>query len=174
MAEYQSVNGKKGPADPGFVLDNYILYNLVRTASVYNDEMAAALKSHGLTTMEWRVLMLLNDKSPSSVGDLARRSVTKMPTLTRILTRMEQGGLVKRTLLKGDRRFVSVTMTSKAAKTLRRVQEIGQRVFERAVEGLSASEISATTEGLKIMRSNLQRSPYDQNVKVSEPLKIKL
>lgn len=157
----RSKGGKKGPADAGFVLDDYVLYNLVRTSSVYKDEMAAALKSHNLTTMEWRVLMLLNDKSPSTVGDIARRSVTKMPTLTRMLIRMEEDGLVKRTAPAGDRRFVNVTMTPKAAKVLRRVQEIGQRVFERAFEGVSADEVKTMTNILKKVRGNLQRSPYE-------------
>lgn len=152
----------KGPAQAGFILDDYVMYNLVRTSTVYNDEMAAALKSYGLTTMEWRILMLLNDRSPSSVGDLARRSVTKMPTLTRMLTRMEEDGLIKRTALADDRRFVDVTMTPKAVKVLRRVQEIGQRVFERAFEGVSAVEIAMITDILKRVRSNLQRSPYEQ------------
>ena len=151
----------KGPADAGFVLDDYVMYNLVRTTSVYHDEMAAALKSYGLTTMEWRILLLLNDKSPSSVGDLARRSVTKMPTLTRMLIRMEEDGFVKRTALADDRRIVEITMTPKAAKVLRQVQSIGQRVFERACEGASDTEIVAVTAILKRMRNNLQRSPYE-------------
>ncbi len=154
-------SGKKGPADAGFILDDYIMYNLVRASSVYNDEMAAALKSYGLTTMEWRILMLLHDSSPSTVGDLSRRSVTKMPTLTRMLIRMEAEGLVRRTVTADDRRFVNVTMTPKAANVLRRVQEIGQRVFERAFEGVSAAEIKTVTNVLKQVRSNLQRSPYE-------------
>ena len=157
----RSPSGKKGPADEGFVLDDYVMYNLVRTSAVYSDEMAAALKAYGLNTMKWRVLMLLNDKSPSSVGDLARRSVTKMPTLTRMLIRMEEEGLVRRTVLAGDRRYVDVTLTPKAVKALRQVQEIGQRVFERTFEGVSGAEIAAMTEILKRMRNNLQRSPYE-------------
>lgn len=158
----RSANRKTGPADDGFNLDDYVLYNLVRASSVYHDEMAAALKSFDLTTMEWRILMLLNDTSPSSVGDLARRSVTKMPTLTRMLIRMEEDGLVRRTALANDRRFVDVTMTPKAVKTLRQVQAIGQRVFERAFEDVSAAEIEAMTDVLKRIRSNLQRSPYER------------
>ena len=154
--------GKKGPANAGFVLDDYILYNLVRAAAVYNDEMAAALKSSGLSTIEWRILMLLDDRSPSSVGELARRSVTKMPTLTRVLIRMEKEGLVRRTALADDRRYVDVTMTPKALNTLRKVQEIGQRVFECAFEDVSAAEIASTTAILKRVRGNLERSPYER------------
>ena len=161
MSARQNLRNKIGPADREFVLDDYILYNLVRASAIYNDEMSDALKSHGLSTVQWRILMLLHDKSPSSVGDLARRSVTKMPTLTRMLIRMEKGGLVKRRALAEDRRIVVITMTPKAVKTLHTVQAIGQRVFERAVEGVDAKEISTMTAVLKRIRENFQRSPYD-------------
>ena len=151
----------KGPADAGFNLDDYALYNLVRAAAVYNDEMAVALKAYGLNTVKWRILMLLADKSPSSVGDLARRSVTKMPTLTRVLIRMEEEGLVRRATVADERRFVEVTMTAKAVKSLRTVQAIGQRVFERAFDGVGATDVVATTDVLKQVRANLERSPYE-------------
>lgn len=149
-----------GPAESGFVLEDYVLYNLVRTAATYNEEMAKALKAYRLDTMKWRVMMLLNDKSPSSVGELARRSVTKMPTLTRVLIRMEGEGLVVRQALEGDRRVVQVTMTPKAVTTLRAVQAIGQRVFERAFEGVSDAEAASMTQALRRIRANLNRSPY--------------
>ncbi len=152
---------KVGPADKNFVLDDYVLYNLNRTAATYNEKMSAALKSHGLNTMKWRILMLLTDSSPSSVSELARRSVTKMPTLTRILTRMEEDGLVVRSSPQDDRRFVEITMTPRAAKTLREVKAIGQRVFERAFEGTSPRDLGVVTKVLKRVRANLERSPYE-------------
>ena len=91
-----------------------------------------------------------------------------MPTLTRMLMRMEEEGLVVRTSPDGDRRFVDVTMTPKAAKTLREVRAIGQRVFERALAGTDAKEMAVVTAVLKRMRENLQRSPYDSAVQNHE------
>lgn len=156
-------NSKKiGPADKAFVLDDYIFYNLNRASAVYTDEMSNALKSHGLSTIQWRILMLLADKSPSTVSELALRSVTKMPTLTRALMRMEEEGLVVRIAPDNDRRFVIVTMTPQAVKTLREVKKIGQRVFERATAGASDQEIAVVTRLLKRMKENLQRSPYER------------
>lgn len=157
--------GKIGPADPGFVLEDYVLYNLVRTTATYNDEMAKALKQFRLDTMKWRVLMLLKDKSPSSVGELSRRSVTKMPTLTRVLIRMEKEGLIVRRALAGDKRVVEVLMTPRAASSLRTVEKVGQKVFERAFEGVSAAEMRALTEVLRRVRANLGRSPYEAPVR---------
>lgn len=161
MAVRRKLQSKIGPAAAGFVLEDYVLYNLDRTAATYNEEMAKALKRYRLDTIKWRVLMLLHDKSPSSVGDLARRSVTKTPTLTRVLIRMESDGLIVRRALSADKRVVQVTMTPKAARTLKEVQAIGQRVFERAFEGVSGTEAAELTAILKRIRANLGRSPYE-------------
>ncbi|MEM1090867.1 MAG: hypothetical protein AAGI67_10825, partial [Pseudomonadota bacterium] len=70
---------KIGPLHARFHLDDYVLYNLIRLSSTYNAEMERALKRYGLSTTEWRILSLLKDRSPSTVGELARRSVTKLP-----------------------------------------------------------------------------------------------
>ncbi len=154
-------SGNTGPADEGFVLDDYVLYNLNRASAIYTDEMSKALRSYGLNTINWRILMLLADKSPSSVSELARRSVTKMPTLTRMLIRMDEEGLVVRTSPDADRRLVEVTLTPKAVTTLREVKKIGQRVFENAISGSSASEIAVVTKFMKRIRANLQSYPYE-------------
>lgn len=161
MATRRKSQAITGPAEAGFVLEDYPLYNLIRTTATYNEEMSIELKKLRLDTMKWRILMLLNDKSPSSVGELARRSVTKMPTLTRVLIRMEAEGLVVRQALAGDKRVVQVTMTPKAVTTLRTVQQIGQKIFERAIEGVAVADIAVMTDTLKRIRANLGRSPYE-------------
>ena len=156
-----SRKGKVGPAHPSFQLEDYILYNLNRVSAVYTDEMSAALKSHGLSSLEWRLLMLLDDKSPCSVGDLARRAVSKMPTVTRVLMRMQEDGLVQRSAQEGDRRFVQITMTPKANEKLKAVKALGQNVFERALGDVSQSDADIVVNVLKQIRENLQRSPYE-------------
>ena len=153
---------RSAPGDKGFVLDDYALYNLNRAAATYNEEMAKALKAYELDVMEWRILMLLDDKNPSSVGELARRSVSKMPTVTRMLTRMEEQGLVKRKALSGDRRIVEIFITPKARKALQMVQTIGKGVYQRAFESINAGDIARVTTTLKKIRENLSRSPYEQ------------
>lgn len=153
---------KTGPGDKNFVLDDYVLYNLNRTAATYNEEMAKALKAYDLDVMEWRILMLLDDQNPSSVGELAQRSVSKMPTVTRMLTRMENEGFVKRRALSGDRRIIQISITPKARKALKMVQSIGHSVFERAFEGIDAKDINRLTNALKHIRENLSRSPYER------------
>ncbi len=74
---------------------------------------------------------------------------------------MEDEGLIVRQAREGDKRVVQVTMTPKAATVLRAVQSIGQKIFERAFEGVSDEEAAALTSVLKHVRANLGRSPYE-------------
>lgn len=149
-----------GPARDGFVLDEYPLYHLIRAAATYSAAMSDALKEYGLDITKWRILMLLDDAGPSTVGDLSRRAVIKMPTITRVLIRMEKDGLVERAATEADRRVIEVAMTDKAIETLAVVKEIGQSVFERAFDGVSPREAKELTGYLKKVRANLDRSPY--------------
>lgn len=159
MAQNKAI-AKIGPAKTGFVLDEYPLYHLIRTAATYSAAMSEALKEYGLDITKWRILMLLDDAGPSTVGDLSRRAVIKMPTITRVLIRMEKDGLVERTATEVDRRVIEVAMTDKAVETLTIVKDIGQSVFERAFDGVSPEEAGELTGYLKKIRSNLDRSPY--------------
>lgn len=150
-----------GPVHPDFVLEDYVLYNLVRFSTTYSQAMDEALKSHGLNTTKWRILSLLRDKSPSTVGELARRSVTKLPTTTRMLDRMEGEGLITRRASDNDGRVVEIQMTTAASSVLSLVQSIGQNVYERAFAGVPSDDIEAMVRTLKTLRENLNRSPFE-------------
>ena len=153
------------PGDKAFKLEDYPLYNLNRTSATYIEEMSQVMKTIGVDQTIWRILMLLDDQNPSSVGELSRKSVTKMSTVTRILTRMESEGLVRREAQNGDRRVVLVHMSKKGQKALERMKSLGASVFDRAFEGMDADEIRQFTESLKKVRQNLVRSPYDLKIR---------
>ena len=164
---------KIGPVDKDFVLEDYVMYNLIRASSTYTSEMDVALKRYGLDNTKWRVLSLLKDKSPSTVSELSRRSVIKLPTLTRMLIRMENEGLITRSTLDNDRRVVEVRMTASAEETLGLVQEIGTKVFLKAFDGIDATEVNRMTDTLKRVRENLNLSPYETHAEAKPLGKVK-
>ena len=148
------------PGDASFQLENYPLYNLNRTSATYIDEMSQAMKEVGYDQTVWRILMLLDDQNPSPVGELAHKSVTKMSTITRMLTRMEREGLVQRDCQVDDRRIILISMTSKGRKVLSEMKLLGALVYERAFDGINGKDIQTFTRILKQIRTNLSRSPY--------------
>ncbi|MBT5072507.1 MAG: MarR family transcriptional regulator [Kordiimonadaceae bacterium] len=144
-----------GPDHPDFILDDYPLYNLNRTSATYIDQMSSRLKDFNMDQPSWRVLMLLGDKNPSSVGELSRRSVTKISTITRILMRMEKEDLVSRAPFAGDNRVIEVFITDKGKSLLKELRILADDVYSQAFDGISDQDVITFTNILMRLRQNL-------------------
>lgn len=142
------------------ILDDAPLYNLNRTSATYIDEMSIGLKSVNMEQAQWRILAILGDKDKSTVSEIARRSVIKISTLTRMLERMEGNQLVKRNPKIDDKRTVQVKITAKGKKALDKAIAINRNVSVRAFEGISQNEIDQFTKVLKHIRQNFTRNKY--------------
>ena len=121
-----------GPDHPDFILDDYPLYNLNRTSATYIEQMSVRLKAFNMDQPSWRVLMLLGDKNPSSVGELSRRSVTKISTITRILMRMEKEQLVRRVPYPDDNRVIEVFITDRGNEVLADLRGLAAEIYKSA------------------------------------------
>ena len=147
-----------GPDHPDFILDDYPLYNLNRTSATYVHAMSAMLKSLDMDQPSWRVLMLLGDKNPSTVGELSRRSVTKISTITRILMRMEKEELVQRKPYPEDNRVIEVFILEKGEKVLSELRSLANDVYKLAFDGISEDDIVSFTNILMKVRQNLSET----------------
>ena len=85
-----------------------------RISAEFHKEVRAA----GLTITEWRVLGSLIEGEGETVGELAELAVTKQPTLSKVLPRLEAEGLVTLTTARADRRQTVVRITSKGTKLI--------------------------------------------------------
>lgn len=89
-------------------VDDYLLYLLARASSEVSAQFHDRLRAHGLQVPEWRVLASLSDGDGMTVGELAARALQRQPTMTKIIDRMVDSGLVERRRDKDDRRKVRV------------------------------------------------------------------
>ena len=147
-----------GPDHPDFRLDEYPLYNLNRTSATYTENMSLKLKRLQMDQPTWRILMLLDDKNPTSVGELSRRSVTKLSTITRILIRMEKDDLVKRVPFPDDNRVIEVFITDKGKRSILELRSLAAEIYEEAFDGIADEDIVSFTHILMKIRKNLNKS----------------
>lgn len=99
----------------------------------------------GLSQGEAHLLAELHESGPCSVGDLHRAFAHRKSTLTGILDRMEERGLVKRRVREEDRRSFSVELTAKGRTAAARAHErlcslesaVKQRVSAQDLRGFS-------------------------------------
>lgn len=95
----------------GSFVKSYLPALLAQASQLISREFHHIVSRQGMNVSEWRVLASLAGAEPMSIGELARISVTKQPTLTRILDRMEPRGLVRRVAHASDRRITLIEIT---------------------------------------------------------------
>lgn len=92
-------------------VDAYLPALLAQASQLISTEFHETVRAHGLSVLEWRVLATMAGSGPLTIGSLAQKSVSKQPTVTRLLDRMEQQGHVERLADPSDRRLTRVRMT---------------------------------------------------------------
>ncbi len=113
---------------------DYLPALLAQASQLISAEFHAVARRHGLSVSEWRVMASLADGVPLSIGQLAEITITKQPTLTRLLDRMEARGEVERLAHDSDRRVTLIRMTRNGARKvetlMRQAREHERRVLE--------------------------------------------
>lgn len=84
---------------------------LLRTREAVVQRFRAVLSRHGLTEQQWRILRALDGREGLEISLLAEQCQILPPSMSGILKRMEQRGLVLRKTNQADGRSILVTLT---------------------------------------------------------------
>jgi len=99
------------------------------------------------------VLNALGEADGMSVGTIARRLALESSTVTPLVKRMEQAGLVTRQRSHADERQVQVDLTTAGRTLLTQCNCLGETLIERS--GMSLAEIDALTQKVWALRDAL-------------------
>ena len=136
--------------DQPFV-DDYLPALLGQAAQLIQGEFHRVVREHGFMVSEWRVLATLADGEEMTTGRLAEVSLTKGPTATRLLDRMEARGQVERLPDAADRRITRVRITPEGQRTVSALIALAREHENRVLApfGLAQAEaLKATLRGL--------------------------
>ncbi len=117
----------------------------LRTAAALLDrELARALDPHGLTAAQYAVLHVMGEvRHPADAmacSELGRRLTGVAPDVTRLLDRLESGGLVARERDLKDRRVVHTRITPEGRAALERARPDVERAEHDLLAALSAND----------------------------------
>ena len=115
-------------------------YLIMAEHSMFQKELLAKLKYSGLTIGQPKVLDYLKDHDGTSQKDIARGCHIEPGTLTTLLNRMEESGLVERRMMNGNRRSLYVFLTDKGKEQLELVTAAFAEMAAEAFRGLSETE----------------------------------
>ncbi|MEZ5652844.1 MAG: homoprotocatechuate degradation operon regulator HpaR [Burkholderiaceae bacterium] len=102
-----------------------------------------ALKSHGLTEQQWRILRALGEFGPLEPRQIVRRCGISSPSLAGILARMEDLGLVQRERLDYDQRRLIVRPTTRGRSLTRQMAALVSTEYQ-AIETALGTELLTT------------------------------
>jgi DNA-binding MarR family transcriptional regulator len=120
-------------------LENQLCFPVYAASRLITREYQPYLEKLGITYPQYLVLMILweNDRLP--VTDIARKLILNTNTITPLLKRMEQTGLIARKRSPEDERKVMIELTDKG----RAMQEEAARFPEALVNQLMKGDLKA-------------------------------
>jgi len=145
---------------PMLDLRHEALLNIVHTANLVASAGAPLFRRYGLTEAQFNVLFALMHKGRDvTQTDLGRRLVVTRATITSVLDRLEEKGLVERRDVPGDRRIYHVELTPEGRALTEELEPLYREEVHRAMDALSDAEcreligqlerIRATTAAVK-------------------------
>ena len=107
---------------------------------IVQKKLMEQLKDTGLTLGQPKVLDYLKDHDGASQKEIAAGCLIEAGSLTSILNRMEEKGLIERKMLNGNRRTFHIFMTESGKKNQKLVEETFEKIEETALNNVSEEE----------------------------------
>jgi len=130
--------------------DDYLPYLVARASHVILRDFHALLQPARMRVPEWRVLGTLSGGGAFTVGALARATLFKQPTLSRVLDRLERRGLVRRAAGAMDLRQSLVALTAKGRRRIRPVVARARRREKSVLRKHRSGDVRALKRLLKV------------------------
>ena len=134
-------------------LDNQVCFALYSASLAMTKLYKPLLDRIGLTYPQYLVMLVLWEQDGVTVSELGERLFLDSGTLTPLLKRMEQSGLVTRQRSAEDERRVEVRLTSDGKKLKTRAASVPACVVEAA--GCPISELMTLTHEVQALRNRL-------------------
>ena len=100
-------------------MDDYLGYLLGQANHALYKDFDIHVRAAGLTSIEWRVLATLHDGEPLTISQLAHEVLSKQPTVTKLVQRMNEQGWVALKADPIDQRRTMVAATTAGKRLVR-------------------------------------------------------
>ena len=112
----------------------------------------------GVTRAQWKVLFRLERQPGLRQIELADMMDIEPITLSRIIDRLEEGGLVERVADPADRRAWRLHVTTNARPLVERLRAVADEMIADAFAGIDPQDIEITRQVLRRARDNASRA----------------
>ena len=141
---------RKSSADTPLRLDNQICFAVYSAAHAFNRVYKPLLDELGLTYPQYLVIAVLTEKDGQTIGDIADRLGLEPSTITPLVKRLEQSGLLTRRRNPQDEREVNVTLSKQGKEVYARTGCLRNELLKRS--GMTANELIAFNRQVQKLR----------------------
>jgi len=132
----------------------FILNDVARLLRTYADHKAAQF---GITRAQWAVLVRLDRCEGLKQSELAEMLDLQPITLTRLLDKLSDNGLIERRADPEDRRAKRLFLTPAARPLLKRLGVLAEEMMAGALAGVAGEGVEQIIGQLAIVKDNLRR-----------------
>jgi MarR family transcriptional regulator for hemolysin len=133
----------------------FLISDVARLLRTCADQRAASI---GMTRAQWAVMMRLERAEGLKQAELAEQLDLQPITLTRLLDRLCDAGLIERRSDPKDRRAKRLFLTPAARPLLERLHVIGETLMTDVLAGLDDATIAVMLEKLGRVKDNLRET----------------
>ena len=137
-------------------MDESLHYLTMANQMLMQKTLMEQLKDTGLTIGQPKSLDYLRTHDGSSQKEIAQACFLEAGSLTTILNKMEEKGLIERRMLHGNRRTFHIFMTEEGKKKQQLIEKAFLQIEERALNGISEEDLGMFMAVYKKLYSNLQ------------------
>lgn len=124
-----------------FNLYAFLPFLLNRAGSEIAQQFSQILKEQDLSIGAWRVLAGLYHRDGQRVGELAQSTSIELWTVSRLVSSMEERGLIHRVRTAGDARSVTVTLLPDGVAAVEAVIPEAMEREQKLLEGFTDHEV---------------------------------
>ncbi|GGY27881.1 MarR family winged helix-turn-helix transcriptional regulator [Paludibacterium paludis] len=129
-----------------------LVRELARTYQAFEQLSAYHIRQLGLTPPQFDVVATLGNTPGMSCKELSEKTLITKGTLTGVLDRLEEKGLIRRSVAEQDRRSIFIALTGQGEAVFDSVFPSHLDYMEKAFEPFCAEDMNALREGLARLR----------------------
>jgi MarR family transcriptional regulator, transcriptional regulator for hemolysin len=139
----------------------FTLNDVARMLRTYADHKAAQF---GITRAQWVVLVRLDRSEGLKQSELAEILDLQPISLTRLLDKLADSGLIERRADPVDRRAKRLYLTPAARPLLEKLGALGEDLMATALSGVTPESIEQTIAQLGVVKENLRQAIQQRSV----------
>lgn len=137
-------------------MEDSLHYLIMANQMLVQKTLLDKLKDTGLTIGQPKILDYLKEHNGSSQKEIARACFLEAGSLTTILNRMEEKGLIERQMLNGNRRSFHIFMTDEGKEKQQLIDQVFSEIEKKALLGISEEEFQTFMSVYQKIYKNLE------------------